>query len=351
MRRKIYDAIVVGAGPAGATVSRKLAEKGMDVLILEKSRLPRDKPCGGGITTPAWNLLADIDLSPVIEDSVRKVEATFNNWRLASVLIPPVYMVVRKDFDHLLIKASVDNNAKLMDGQKVTAMRQKKDHVIVTTGETDFYSKVVIGADGVNSTVAKLAGIPVRRKAAFGVLGTIRPKSPAQLDAWRGKARIDIGAVASGYGWVFPKRDHLSVGIYSKSPRMIKNMRGRLMAFLARMGFLDSGEIGRIRGGHIPLSRKGGFHQERTLLVGDAAGLASLMTGEGILYAILSGQAAASVIDNFLTAQVPDLSSYTHYVNNVIDNLRPSRLPIELFGFALAARSVLIKLLGLCRSR
>ena len=96
--------------------------------------------------------------------------------------------------------------------------------------------------------------------------------------------------------------------------------------------------------------QKGVFHQGRILLVGDAAGLVRPMMGEGLSHAILSGQTAADEIASFLTAQAPDLSQYTHRVNGMIDTLRVSRLPIELFGFAMAARSALLKLVNLWQS-
>ena len=128
--KQSHDVIVVGAGPAGATLAYELAKRGIGVLLLEKEKLPRYKCCAGGVTSKAAKLL-DFDISEVAEDAIHEVSFTFNlgSPYLGQPFQPLIYTVMRDVFDHFLVKKAQQLGAVLIDGQKVTQIQVSGDWV------------------------------------------------------------------------------------------------------------------------------------------------------------------------------------------------------------------------------
>ena len=167
----MYDCIVVGAGPAGATSAYHLAKKGYSVLLLEKASLPRYKPCGGGVS-PIVQEWFDFDFSPAISVKSNRVLCTWENEDVVEVDLTnnPIWMVRRDVFDHFLVKQAVKQGVTLQDNTEVTAIEFNSDHWQVKTQTGVFTGKYLIGADGSKGSMAKWLGFKKQKKSIVGAL-------------------------------------------------------------------------------------------------------------------------------------------------------------------------------------
>jgi geranylgeranyl reductase family protein len=314
---QIYDVVVVGAGPAGATLACQLARRGIRVLLLEKEKLPRYKCCAGGLTGKAAKLL-DFDISEVAEDAIHMVDFTFN---LSSPYLgqhsqPLIYTVMRDVFDHFLVQRAQQFGAALIDGQKVTQIQMDGDWVEISTADGIFRSPLVVGADGANSTVARELGLDRNIRYLTAIESEVAV-STEELAKWKSRIQIDLGCVPGGYAWVFPKRDHLSIGVGCLGSKA-KHLK------YSHQKFLDSLSIGNYAvtksSSHlIPTSTKARLvWQDKALFLGDAAGLADPLTGEGICNALLSARLAAPVIEDSLARGRIALHDYQEIVDSRI---------------------------------
>ena len=315
--KQIYDVIVVGAGPAGATLAYELAKKGIEVLLLEKERLPRYKCCAGGVTIKAAKLL-DFDISEIVEDIVYEVSVTYNfgSPRLGHHDQPLIYTVMRDAFDYLLVKRAQQFGAVLIDGQEVTQIQTNADWVEISTADSRFHSRVVAGADGAYSIVARKLGMRRNMKYIAALESeVIVPEE--ELAKRKSRVEIDLGCIPGGYAWVLPKRNHLSMGAGCLAPKA-KDLNRRYQEFLSSLG-ISNYTIARTSSHLIPMcGRRAIVSQDKTLLLGDAAGLADPLTGEGICHAIQSAQLAVPVIENSLLQGKIELQDYQQAVEEKI---------------------------------
>ena len=321
----------MGAGPAGATLAYELARRGIGVLLLEKEKLPRHKCCAGGVTSKAARLL-DFDISEVAEDVIHEVRFTFNlgSPYLGQHSQPLMYTVMRDIFDHFLVKRAQQPGAVLMDGQKVTQVQVNGDWVEISTADNVFRSRLVVGADGAYSIVARELGMRRSIEYLMGIESEI-VVSEEELAKWKSRVQVDLGCIPGGYAWVFPKRNHLSIGVgwhVSKARDLHAH----------HQKFLDSLNIGSYAiassGSHlIPTCTKGRLiWQSKALLLGDAAGLADPLAGEGIYDAIQSAQLAAPVIEASLVGGKVELQDYQQIVERkVVSELRIARTLSKFF--------------------
>ncbi len=312
-----HDVIVVGAGPAGATLAYELSRKGMDVLILEKERLPRYKACAGGITVKTANLL-DMDLSSVTRDTVRAAKVAYGDRRsfTKSYPKPLIHMVMRDEFDQLLVQRAREAGAKLADNEGVHQVQITEQGVKVEAANHVFTAHIIVGADGARSIVAAGAGLMQRVDVGIGLEAEI--SVPGQrLVQWEGLMGLDLGHMRGGYGWVFPKNDHLSVGVGSPSQQARRLKSGYQQVLKSHS--LNNYTASRIRSHWLPVRRKGmAIQSGRCLLLGDAAGLVDPVTGEGIYNAVRSAQMAAPVIESYLNGSSADLQEYEAVVDRQI---------------------------------
>lgn len=316
---KMYDIIIVGAGPAGAVLAYLLAKFGLRVLILEKARLPRYKTCGGGVTFKTVNNLP-FDVTPALEQKASGGIVTYGGAPLLKTPVkqPFAWLVMRDAFDHFLAQEAIRAGAELIETALVNQIELVSDHVIAHTSVGKFTGLFIAGADGVNSTVAHLLGMLPEREVGTAIEAEVEVPSSA-LDEQGQFATFDFGAIPHGYGWVFPKSDHLSVGVFHASTGKVNNLRHTLQNFIACQPVLIQQRLLSVHGHQIPL---GGvfdtLHLGRALLLGDAANLADPWLGEGLFYAVASAQIAASVIEELLAQGRADLNIYTQRVNSEI---------------------------------
>ncbi|MHB0874850.1 MAG: geranylgeranyl reductase family protein [Anaerolineae bacterium] len=305
--RPSYDVVIAGAGPAGAAAAFFLGQAGQKVLVLERQHLPRYKPCGGMFSA---NVAAQFPFSfaPVIERRVEAFTYTFGQ-RATTVPRPgqTMYCAMRDRLDyHIISHAQV----QLDDGVAIAAVEERPDSVLVRTDSgATVTSHYLIGADGANSVVGRSLGW--RHGASLGAAIEVEVEaSEAQIGPYARAAHFLFGDVPWGYLWIFPKADHLSVGIGSFRPGGLA-LRPVLERVMRRFGIPLRGA--RIRGHALPFTdRRWPIASRRVLLAGDAAGLVDPLSGEGIRPAIKSARFAAAAILS------EDLGRYVRLVDSHI---------------------------------
>ena len=308
----LYDAIVVGLGPGGSTVARRLAANGYRVLGLDKEQFPRYKPCGGGLSARILPHLPD-SVRPSIETTIHNIHFTFRGTRVMNHRSsrPVAYMVRRPQFDASLAEAAAQAGAQLAYGQEVRGARETPAHIDVQTSHGAHYrARFLIGADGAHSRIGRLIDSrPAVRPAWSLEAEALRPAagSTETDEVW-----LDLGTVPGGYGWSFPKAGHLSIGVASFSPAPA-NPKASLTAYLKAQQPVHPDTPLTLHSHPIPavstsLRR---LASDRLLVVGDAAHLVDPFFGEGIYYAIRSGEIAAESIMAALRGTVEGLMSYT----------------------------------------
>ncbi len=293
-----YDCVIVGAGPGGATFARRSALEGFKTLLIEKESFPRNKVCGGGVT-PAIRRLLDFDHSIVVERTVGGItflsrdEPEDHTWYPDGMAVD---MVSRREFDHHLVRRAVDAGAVLAEKTKVVSVRESTKNVMVVTENGDEISApVVIGADGARSVVARSAGLG-RAYGGVALEAEVYPRDKSVLEEHGDRAVFGFGFVPRGYGWVFPKKDHFSVGIGTTRGRM-PGLISLYRQFRDRFDFLKEADEGERRGWFIPFCRDSeSMNTHRICLVGDSAHLVDPFSGEGIYYAVLSATIAAETV-------------------------------------------------------
>ena len=312
-----------------------MARRGIQVLLLEKERLPRHKVCAGGLTAKTAQLL-DFDLAPVFEQYVTRAKCTFRCTQPLTIEFGEVvgWTVMRDRFDYHLLERAAGAGARILDGQRVRDVELSSGGCTVKTKDENYVCSAVIGADGANGIVGHRAGLTQQRQLAIAV-ETELAVPDYYLEQLSGCIHFDFGSVPGGYGWVFPKAKVLSVGLGTFWGRTGK-LRALLHEFLHALDIpTDRGEF-RIRGHPVPLGGvKRVLHKERLILAGDAASIAEPMTGEGIFYAVRSGKMAADAVCEALQADQPDLSSYTNAIDLEItrDLAYARRLSALLYRF------------------
>ncbi len=332
-----YDVAVCGAGPAGTIAAAKLAQAGLRVLLVEKYSLPRHKTCGGGMPMGVQAWWRDLAPEAFVESAVTHLRHTWNfgEAHLAAMNPPQatlplgLWMVQRSVFDQALAQRAVRAGAELRDGWTVRSLEVEPDGVLLRvqgkSARPGWVAKAryVIGADGANGVVVKATKLRQNRAIALAMevelpheWGSGHPTLTPQV------AHLEYGAVPQGYGWIFPKGDHLNIGAgqfrpcnRSRDARTDANLRHTLqqtiLAYMPALGLSGAAQHLRFHAHPLPLWQgREQRHEGRILLAGDAAGLVNPLFGDGIWHAVKSGAIAAQcVIDQAATDQA--ITDYT----------------------------------------
>lgn len=293
----VWDVVVVGAGPAGASAAYAAAVAGRRVLLLEKAELPRYKTCGGGIIGPSRDALPPGFELP-LRDRINAVTFTLGGrlTRTRRTRHTLFGLVNRAEFDQALVTEAERAGAQLRTGVSVLRVEQHGPAVpdrrtvaaVLASGET-VLAHAVVGADGSASRIG--AHVGVRMDQVDLGLEVEIPVPATVAEDWAGRVLLDWGPLPGSYGWVFPKGDTLTVGVIAARGEGARTKR-YLEDFVGRLGLagfepaVSSGHLTRCRADDSPLSRG------RVLVCGDAAGLLEPWTREGISFALRSGRLA-----------------------------------------------------------
>jgi len=291
-----HDVAVVGAGPAGSIAAFRLARAGARVLLFDKATFPRDKPCGGGVTVRAARLLP-FSIEPVVEDTIDRVDCglDFRSHFSRRARAPLAYMTQRKRLDHFLLERAQEAGADVRLGAAVDPHALDAD--------------VVVAADGCNGTTAKRLGL------GGGILHGVALEAnyPHEARYAHGMA-LEIACVHGGYGWIFPKADHVNVGVggnESEGPKLRSALRRMCEAY-----GIDPDSATATRGYRLPMRTAATtLVRGNAAVIGDAAGLVDPFSGDGMYEAFYSAKLVADAI------LAGDLRSYAGEVDRRIGPL------------------------------
>ena len=340
----MYDCIIVGAGPAGSTAAYHLAKRGRSVLLLEKQALPREKPCGGGVSPQVAGWF-DFDFSPVISAKVDTVRCT---WKMgdaveATLHTKPMWMVRRNEFDRFIAQKAQEQGATLYDSTPVRGIEFKGDRWFVTTPRGVFEGQYAIAADGSKGPMADWLGFRNRRRTMCGAIEV----EPRATMSHTNVAHFEFGLVKNGYAWNFPKADGHSIGsgAFRPSREKVENIAAPLVDYAAQFQ-VDFNTCH--RQGH-PLFLWNGtqtLHTQNALLAGEAACVVDPFTAEGIRPSIFSGLKASEAIDGALAGDLEALERYTQTINEEwgADMAWAKRLAEAFYRFPFVAYKFGVKL-------
>ncbi len=299
---KSFDVAIIGSGPAGASAALELANAGISTVIIEKEILPRYKTCGGGLVFRGRNSIP-FDVSSAVDQEFYEVDTYFAKTKIKFTTKrnqPIVSMIMRDAFDNLIVEKAREKGVTLLQNHKVLAITFDEIQTIHTS-EGDVNAKFIIAGDGALSPIAKMAGWQETRTIIPALEYEVEVPQ-ADFERLSKNVRFDVDEVPFGYGWCFPKKNHLSigVGVFVKTKQKI-DLKKYYRDYLKTLGITEivSEEA---HGFVIPVSpRTDNFVRKNVFLIGDSAGFADPVVAEGISNAILSGiLAAKSIVESNL---------------------------------------------------
>jgi len=293
MADRLYDVVVIGAGPSGTTAARNLAKKGIKVAILDKTKFPRKKVCGGGLVYRALALVPRTALHAVerfcynVLLSFVKSHLTFQIWRE----YPIISMVSRKRFDVALLEMAINAGCSFVAGAEVKNVTKVNGLFHIECGKGSFRAPFLIAADGATSRTSHLLGVPDERVLIPAVEARIDVRKPEAIGE---QARFDFDIFHGGYGWVFPKSGHYSVGVLTCHRK--SSILSALKSYAAYLGF-DWKRVRSVQGAFIPIRpRKKYCCHDGLFFVGDSLGWVDPIVAEGLTGALMSGELVARAI-------------------------------------------------------
>lgn len=331
----MLDVIIVGAGPAGSTAALIAGRLGLKTLIIDRLSPPREKPCGGGLTPRSWKLLNALGVEYPVYGICKEVETRAAGYSYV-LKKEPIYVTRRPDFDYSLLKQS---NAEFVKDQ-VISVRQNE-----VVGRASVYQgRIIIGADGATSTVARSIGIAnYRREKTHAIAYMTIAKGPTSETCV-----VDFDAVIDatgnvGYAWIFPLAEGANIGAGIGGGRWA-DLRQLVEEYATKHGY----KPGKVMGHPLSLGYVAGLGRGNVLLAGEAAGLVDATTGEGIYYAVASGAAAAIAAYAALRIWGREkyaLPIYHELVKPYVEEVKKTRTLYHL-AKAIGTKKWAVKLLG-----
>jgi len=295
----MYDLIIIGGGPSGSSAGRVAGQSGLKTLLFEKEIFPRYKPCGGAFSEQAMSYL-DFQIPGNIQErniyGARvhyggQVIEKHKEYRIST-------LVTRSVLDNYLIGKAEETGIEIIMGEKVLDFKEENDYVELCSGNNVYRAKYLIIAEG-SAGKLKYKIRKKDKKDEFGLCIVTEIKEDSRvIDNYIHNA-IDIyfGVAKHGYGWIFPHDNYFSAGI-GGLVQDLPNPKKAMLDFLAANGFKGKYKL---KGHLIPAGGiKRNIISRRVILSGDAAGFVDSFYGEGIAYAIRSGQLAAETVSRII---------------------------------------------------
>ncbi len=322
MADKIFDVIIVGAGPAGSACAIELAKSGLHIALLDKATFPRDKTCGDALSVDVINQLRK--LSDTLAEQFETLENKIPSYGVKifspdhnHIDIPFIYKNVKScgyispriHFDNLLFQhAKQYSNIPIYENCVVTNVTISNNEAVLQTSQGIFSAKMIVGADGAHSVISKSLGdIKVEKEHYSAGLRVYYEN----VSGFHNEGYIELHFfkdILPGYLWIFPlagNKANVGIGMLSSEVSKKKiNLKEILQNLLKthshlKERFKDAKPLETIKGYGLPLgSKKRDLSGERFLLAGDAAALIDPFSGEGIANAIRSGRVAGEQIIN-----------------------------------------------------
>jgi geranylgeranyl reductase family protein len=333
----IYDILVVGAGPSGSYLAYLLSKNGYNVKIIDKENFPRDKVCGGGISNKTVELL-DFDISPVIQKNIAGAFLSYQNKNMIikDLEVGSGLTVLRRDFDNYILQKAIKCGAEFQPNCSFVSVEERGDYLSVETKGDYIRAKYLIGADGVFSRVRnKVFGKDIVSYAPS--LEALVYMDQGSIERFENRILMDFGGMNRGYGWIFPKSDHLNVGVFSIFGS--RNIKNDLERFMKCYKSLENYKYIEYKGFSIPLKNKYKIYEKGNIwLIGDAAGFAESFYGEGIYFALKSARIAYEALSK--SFELKEVNIYSNLVKDkMIEDLFYSEsnarmfFPVQKFGY------------------
>lgn len=315
---KMYDVVIVGAGPGGSAAGYYLAKQGLDVLLLDKSDFPRDKTCGDGLTPRALAVLSDMGLLDDLQrvgSQVNELEIAGTKGQAVDAPFPkengkPDYTLIvpRLIFDDAVRTHALAHGAKFDSPVRVTDVVPEQDGVVVAGKK----NSQAVAVKARTAIVATGASVPLLLR--MGLLKQTPPMALAARAYFENVSGLTDqmllsfdGVPLPGYGWVFPLPDsaaNIGAGIFPWgwlgrwiSPKTRAAFETFIQTKTVRAMLAGAHQVGPVKGYPLRMDfANAPTYGERVLLVGEAAGLVNPLTGEGIDYALESGKVAAEYL-------------------------------------------------------
>lgn len=304
-----FDIVVVGAGPSGSTAAKTIAEQGINVLLVDKDHFPRNKPCGGGLP------IRTVEKIPYLRE-LQSIESYSYGGYIYSVTSknkvkiqktePVIAMVQRSKFDYELVQLAIEKGAVFKDNKKLIDINIQDNYAnLIFNDSTTITTNIVIGSDGYQSITARKTNLaPSTIERGICILDEI-PMNKEEIERFYTQDHLcyiysKIKGIR-GYGWVFPKKDHVNIGIASYNTKAqleqknttLKQIYTDYLTILKENNIIpQTVQNTTMKGGLLPIQPLPKTYMDHLLLCGDAAGLINPISGEGIYYAIVSGTLA-----------------------------------------------------------
>jgi len=328
----MYDLIIIGGGPSGSAAGRIAGKKGLKTLLIEKEIFPRYKPCGGALSEQAMSYL-DFEIpKAIIERDIFGARFQFRgevveqhkDYRIA-------VLTSRSILDNFLLEKARETGIQVKMGEKIIDYQENDDYVEVFTNDNKYKSKFIIIAEGSQGKLKyKIRRKDTKDESAIGIVAEIEEENKVIDKYIHNAIDLQFGYFKHGYGWIFPHEKYFSVGIGGLA-ESLPHPKKKMLEFLKENNFNSNYKL------HSHIIPAGGIKRKitspRVILSGDSAGFVDSFYGEGIAYAIRSGQIAVEVISEIILKN-EDLQTLKNYevicTSEFIDNLKYSLILSKL---------------------